>query len=483
MNNTEFRMEFVSPFCLARMVLRNLWMVIASALICGLAISLLMTWTYRPQYQATMTYAVNARTASTATAGNLTSTREVASVLSELLTTELIYDGIRSTDPRLAEFSGTITARQIPESNFIQVSAIASTPEQAFLALTALIDVFPDVAGFISGRSVLNIMKNPAVSSAPINPNNVPKMTVLAGIAGAAAMFALLCYLCVQRGTVQTRSGARQLLDAPIIASLSHEWKNRTVKTALRRSNKHVQVFSPTISYAYAEQINTACTQMEHEVQERGAKIFLVTGIGENEGKSTVAGNIAAALAMKGYQVALLDCDLRKPSQHKFFDNVYNAEMPLNKLLARPIDPENLQKCIYKGEKTGLHLLLPLKSDSRSAELLASENMDALLAALRAEDFDFVVIDTPPMGMFPDSEILADKADASMLVVRQDYVPVCDINDTVDTLRRYKANFMGVILNDMMQSPHRQYGYGSRYGYGNANSRRETSGQDRKGGA
>ena len=161
MKQTEFRMEFISPYCLARMVIHNLWMVIASALICGLAVSMLLTWTYEPQYKASMTYAVNSRTASSSSAGSLTATREVASVLSELLTTDLIYEGIRSSDPRLVAFDGSIIAKQVPESNFIEVSTTAKTPEQAFMALTALIDVFPNVAGFISGRSVLHVMKIP----------------------------------------------------------------------------------------------------------------------------------------------------------------------------------------------------------------------------------------------------------------------------------------------------------------------------------
>jgi Mrp family chromosome partitioning ATPase len=90
--------------------------------------------------------------------------------------------------------------------------------------------------------------------------------------------------------------------------------------------------------------------------------------------------------------------------------------------------------------------------------------MTTVLPQLRV--FDFVIVDTPPMGMFPDAEILAEKVDASMLVVRQDYTAACDINDAIDCLRQCKSAFLGCILNDMLISAHRQYGYGGRYGYG-----------------
>lgn len=460
---TRFNWSHISPMCMARMLLRNCWMILASGVCFALAISLLLTWTYKPQYNASMTYAITSQSSAMGSGGSMTATKEVASMLSEMLTTQMVYEGIRGTDPRLANYNGTITAKQIGGSNFISVSATADTPERAFLALTTLQMVFPNVASYVSSNCVLTVMRQPQVSSVPINPNDVSKTSMLAGVAGAALMVALLCYLDVRKGTIQTRTGARQMLDAPVLATLNRERKNRTVKAVLKRSTKHVQIFSPTISFAYADQINAICSQMEHESASHGRKIYMITGVGESEGKSTVAGNIAAGLALKGHNVILLDCDLRKPSQIHFFDEEYRSELPLNKLLAEPFSYVNLEKCLYRSEKLGLSMLFPVKSDARSAELLSGETMKQLLNSLG--DYDFVIVDTPPMGMFPDAEIIADQVDASMLVVRQDYVPACAVNDSTDVLKKYKGQFLGVILNDMMVPPHHKYGY-NKYGYG-----------------
>ena len=462
-NETRFNWSQISPLCLIRMLIRNCWMVIASGVCFALAVSLLMTWTYKPQYRASMTYAITSTSSSMGSGGSMTATKEVASMLSEMLTTQMVYEGIRGADPRLADFDGVITASQIGESNFVTVTTTARTPERAFLALTTLQTVFPNVAAFVSSNCVLTVMRNPAVSSYPINPNNASKISFLAGIAGAALMVALLCYLDVQKGTVQTRTGARQRLDAPILATLNREQKNRTLKTMIKRTNKHVQIFSPTISFTYADQINAVCSQMEHESDSYGRKTYMITGVGESEGKSTVAGNIAAGLALKGHKVVLLDCDLRKPAQIHFFDDEYQSDLPLNKLLAEPFSLVNLEKCLYRSKKLGLSMLFPVKADVRSAELLSGDTMKQLLDSL--QDYDFIIVDTPPMGMFPDAEIIADMVDATMLVVRQDYVPACDINDSVDVLKKYRAQFLGVILNDMLVPLHRQYGYG-KYGYG-----------------
>ena len=454
----------ISLFCLIRTLLANLWMIIATALIFAMSVSLLLTWFHPPLYTANMTYSVNSRTTSSITSGNLTSTREVAAVLTQLLETDLIIDGIRASDSRLANFNGEITAKQVGQSNFIIVSATATTPEDAFLALDALVDVFPTVADYISTRNVLNIMRNPSVSSVPSNMINTSRVAEIAAILGAVLMAFVLCFLSIRTETIQTRTGARQLLDAPIIASVCHEQKNRTLKTFLSRATKQVHVFSPTTSFAYTEQISAVCNQLEHEATARNRKIFMITGVGESEGKSTVAGNVAAALALKGHKVAIVDCDLRKPAQNHFFSNQYNSPLPLNKLLSRPYSRDNLLQCMVPHEQLGLYMLFSTTADGRSSELLSGETMPLVLQQLRV--FDFVIIDTPPMGMFPDAEILADLVDASMLVVRQDYTAACDVNDAIDTLRQYKAAFLGCILNDMMLSFRRQQGYGGRYGYG-----------------
>lgn len=459
-----FRWDHFSPYCLIRHLIANWWMLVASALVFALGFSLLQTWTYKPQYQANMTYAVTARNDGYSSSASLTATKEVASVLSEMLTTDMIYDGIRAADYRLADFDGTITARQVGETNFITTSVVASTPEQAFLALTTLTDVFPSVVDYISSRCTLTVMRAPAVYPAPINAASSQRTNMLVGIIGAVAMAALICYMNIQRGTVQTRTGARQMLDAPIIASLEHEWKNRTLKALIHRTNKHVQVFSPAVSFGYSEQISVINNQLEHEAFDKGKKMIMVTGIGESEGKSTVAGNIAAGLALKGHKVALLDCDLRKPAQNSFFDNAYNSQLPLNKLLSQPFSYANMDACRVCNERLGLHMYFSLKQDARSVELLSGETMKQLLQALN--EYDFVIIDTPPMGMFPDAEVIAELVDATMLVVRQDYVPAVDINGTIDTLKKCRGSFLGVVLNDMVEPGYGISGYGYRYGYG-----------------
>ena len=462
LKNKLVRLSDLSPRCLLRALLRELWLIAACGAIFAMAASLYLSWFRAPVYQATMTYAVTARAGTINTSDNITMSKEVTAVMTELLKEDVITQKLAAANEKLLAFDGVIEASQVGETNLIAVTARAATPEQAFLALDTLVEVFPELSDYLSANCVAQVIRRPTVSSYPVNAVNVRSVMLRWGVLGAAAMAALLLWLSIARETVQTREGARRLLDASIVASVSHERKNRTLRAALKNPNKGLQVFAPTTSAAYTEQINSICTRLEQESASKGLRTFLITGVGENEGKSTIAANVAAMLAMKGRKVALLDGDLRKPAMKKFFDGAYQSQLPVEVFLSAPYSRENFKKCMVRHKKLGLYMFFAGGPEKKSLKLLTGENMRRCLKDM--EVFDFVIIDTPPMGFFPDAEAMAELADAALLVVRQDYTPACDINDAADTLRRSKARFLGCVLNDMDSGRLSGYGYG--YGYG-----------------
>ena len=128
---------------------------------------------------------------------------------------------------------------------------------------------------------------------------------------------------------------------------------------------------------------------------------------------------------------------------------------------------------------TGLHSLLSSKSYTDMIELITSPILAQVLELAR-QQFDYVLVDSPPLGYFSDSELLSDLCDASVLVVRQDIMPAAEINDAIDALSAGKAEFLGCILNDMQHLlPEGGLSYGSygskygKYGYGASRNSKE----------
>lgn len=467
MDTEQYRLSDISLVCLIRTVIRNFWMVVVAALIFAMGSSLYLEWFHQPVYEASMTYVVTSRRSSYTSSNNLTATKGVAAVMTELINGNLMLGELKAASEDLASFSGTIEAKQVENTNLINITARASSPEAAFRAMKSLEEVFPSVSDLVSSSAVAQVVRKPTVATAAVNRVNRRDVALKSGVAGAVLMAALLCWLSITRETIQTREGARHKLDAPVVTTVYHEQKNRTLRQFLQRRKKGLQVFSPTISYAYAEQINVICSRLEQENATRNRRIFMVTGVGENEGKSTIAGNVAAMLAMKGKQVALVDADLRKPAMNKFFDGVYRSEIPLNRFLTQNYSRENFTKCMVKHPRLGLFMFFCENAVSNQLRLLTGDTMRQMLRQLRA--FDYVIIDTPPMGMFADTHALADLVDATLMVVRQDYTSAWDLNEAVDVLRAADSDFLGCVLNGMTGGSLGGYGYG--YGYADTKSR------------
>ena len=163
-----------------------------------------------------------------------------------------------------------------------------------------------------------------------------------------------------------------------------------------------------------------------------------------------MSSNLALSLGQQSYQVLLIDGDLRRPTLNRLFlDDGKVGEVSLGNLLQ---GKTSLMKAMRYDEKRGIYLLLNDKNYSNSTEIVSSENMVRLLDVAR-KAFDFIIVDSPPMSLMADAEVLADQSDMSILVVKYDMMPSEDLNDAIDALRDCKAHFAGCILNDVRTLP------------------------------
>lgn len=463
----SINLKDISPACVVRMLAHHAWMLILSTLTAAMVMSLAIEYLHTPLYRADMTWAVTARKSSAVSNTSVSVTSDVAEVLAELLETDVVNNSVRNSAESLAAFGGSFSASQVSGSNFITVSCTDVTPKGAFLALRALSDRFPELASYVSQNTVLEIVRAPSVSQTPINSLSAKSYVILAGLCGCVGMAACLTLIMLRRESVLTVSGAKRMLDSPVIATLSHEKSIKTPKDifAPRRS---VLITSPTVSGSYSEQINTLCSRLEHEHDEHGLKSFVVAGVGENEGKSTVAANLATMLALKGRRVALVDGDFRKPSMNALFAGAYSSALPLNRMLKQPFSKESFLSCIVRHSEYGLYMCFSDEPDFELPNRLRSDTLRRFMHQLCV--FDYVIIDTPPLGLFGDAEVFAELSDASLLVVRQEHTSACDINDATDALKQTSGKFLGCVLNDMIgalpDAYSKRYGYGYSYTYG-----------------
>ena len=211
---------------------------------------------------------------------------------------------------------------------------------------------------------------------------------------------------------------------------------------------------------AYAEGLQLLRSGFLMSRPDRPPTSVLVTSAVPAEGKSTVSRDLAAMLAMHHSRVLLIDADLHKPAQSTALR--LGRVRGLSDLLSSPLDPSEVIVPLPSVE--GLFLLPAGRTPPQPATLLSSEKMQELVQRFTAE-YDFVVIDSPPVLRVSDSILCAPLADVVLLIVRENEPSVKEVRQTINLLRRGQGNVIGFAMNAVTS---RGSGYDSYYqDYGN----------------
>ena len=214
-----------NPLCLARHVLRNLWMTVLAGLICVMAVYLLQTLVSKPSYDSQVTFAVTSRSASATASGSIAVTDSVASQFGELLQSNPVRTAA-AAEMGLNAFPGTCSVDVPENTNILILTVTAPTPELAFRGALAVMDCYEAYADFILASAVLNPINGPTLPSQPSAQASRDRLLRLAGPIGALAMIVVLLLLAVSQETVQTVPGARDQLDTSASAARCCEIKN-----------------------------------------------------------------------------------------------------------------------------------------------------------------------------------------------------------------------------------------------------------------
>ncbi|WP_338506924.1 CpsD/CapB family tyrosine-protein kinase [Turicibacter sp. KK003] len=185
-------------------------------------------------------------------------------------------------------------------------------------------------------------------------------------------------------------------------------------------------------------------TSIQYSGIDTELKSLVVTSSIPGEGKSTVASNLAKSFSKMNKKVLLIDADLRKPTIHKKLQ--LSNQVGLSDLIVQKLNPsEVIQKVDDQFD-----VLTAGKIPPNPAELVGSEKMSQLLSYLK-ETYDYIIIDTPPVLSVTDPQLLALKADGTLMVIREGKARQKLILNAYKELKKLNVNVIGSILNDCGQ--------------------------------
>ena len=450
----------IEPFTIIKDLFKKIPIILLLAIGISRLVFVAVDLTYVPEYTASGTYVVSQRSESYAY-GNLSAAMQTAESMGKILESSVLQKKV-CEDLGLSYFPGTAVTSTIPETNLMTVSMTAPTPELAYRLLVSVMENYPIVSDYLLGDVVMEVLEAPVVPTGASNyvDSYTPKQKAFDYT--VIILIALFVMQSLFRDTVRTEKDAKNKLDGTFLGSIFHELRYKTVTSFIKRPKTSILVTNPSCSFRYVETMRKLAMKVKNTMDEKGAKVLLVSSVQENEGKSTVAANIALVLAQESDKVLLVDCDFRKPAQYKIFDRKKEEVQEFGQALKGEIPEENL---LARDEKTGLYYIMGTKNYDDSTEMVGMERFRVFLENMK-DMMDYVVLDTSPMALVPDAEEIAEVADASLLVVRQHRAEAIELNDAIDVLEESKSHFVGFILNDLFDSigAVSQYGYG--YGYG-----------------
>lgn len=207
---------------------------------------------------------------------------------------------------------------------------------------------------------------------------------------------------------------------------------------------KNTEKRSRALEFQVTEAYKKARTNLVYSIIKKGCKKVIVTSPYKSEGKTTTAVNVAIALAQQvDTKVLIIDCDLRRPTIHTFFD------IKNDRGLANYLTEEcTLEEAVSHTDNENLDLISFGAIPPNPSELLSSESMKQMVKELEGK-YDYILFDTPPVNMVIDVIPIISLSDGVVLVTKHKDTTYPELNKAIDTLKRNNAKILGIIVNQI----------------------------------
>lgn len=207
------------------------------------------------------------------------------------------------------------------------------------------------------------------------------------------------------------------------------------------------------VSESVEEALRTLRTNIQFCGAEKPIKTICLTSCIPNEGKSMTALNLGVSMASANKTVICIDADMRKPRQYKMIEASFNTG--LSNYLSGMAEIEDV---ISETNVSNMQLILSGPKPPNPAELLGSSRFAVLLDKLK-ESYDYVIVDTPPLGSMIDAALVAAVADGTIMLIEYNTIDYNKAMKVKDQLEKGNARILGVVLNKIPRKELRDYYY------------------------
>lgn len=362
------------------------------------------------------------------------------------------------------KYAGRITSAPGQERQLVSISRQQEIKAGLYLMLLQKRE--ENAITLASTANNARIVDEALSDAVPVSPKR--KMIYLVAlIVGVAIPISIIYLIELFKYKIEGRADVEKITSLPIIGDvpLSEE----------KKTHENVIVVHENQNDLMAETFRNIRTNVLYMMQS-GQKVILITSTTTGEGKTFIASNLAMSLSLLGKRVVVVGLDIRKPGLNKAF-KLSHKEGGISQYLADPEHTDLMSLVQPSNVNPQLYILPGGPIPPNPTELVAREALPQALMILK-EHFDYIILDTAPIGMVTDTQLIARVADASVYVCRADYTHKADYTLINELNERKKLPNLCTIINglDMKKKKYgyyygygkygKYYGYGKKYGYG-----------------
>jgi len=344
---------------------------------------------------------------------------------------------------------GMVSVSSQSDTEIIRICVTHTDPLIAQQIANTVAKVFQKEVAEIMKMDNVQIIDEARLPSAPTGPDRT-KYVLLGVLLGLAAGIGLAFLLEYIDQTIRTKEQLQELLAVPTLGVIPRiDGKKIRKKQRRKRSTKGPQEnFDKYIKDAFGKlKVNIDFSFLESE-----SRCIAVTSALPDEGKTLVATNLAVSMAATGHKTLLLDADMRSPSIHATL-NVTNISGLSDVILLK----KDWRTLVFPTTVPRLSVITAGQKPPNPARILESKLFLEMLKEIKKE-YEYIVIDTPPLLPVPDSQIIAPHVDGVVLVICQGKTKIESIKQAREILLLANANLIGTVLNGVNEKGN-QYKY------------------------
>ena len=432
------------------------WVCIALAVLFGGGFALHGGLNYTPKYQTSATFIVSMQSVSGASTGlskysysyDTSTAEQLATTFPHILSSNLLQEMV-CTELGENGMPATVSADVVKGTNMFKLSTFGKDPQKTYDTLISVINNYPSVAKHVIGNIKMDMITSPVFPQNPYNSPEYKDNFVTGATLGLIAGCVLIFLYAVFRNTIRTKDEIKTELNSNILGAVPKV----VLKKRREKDSYPILVSDSKIPSTFSEAIRVCRNVFVNSLKEE-EKVVLVTSTAPGEGKTTIITNIALSLAKRNKKVLLVDGDLRNPSIAPLLD------INMDEVEYQTISDKYEIAFLESYNLSVLRFIFPdQEKESFVSTAFAKDVFDNL-----RDQFDYILVDTPPCGLVSDAMFIAQAADAAIYVIYQDVVGVSKIKSSLNNLLSTDVKIAGCVLNGAIGAS-TGYGYGYGYGY------------------